>query len=219
MKLSYNYLTENVDLDISKLCVLIIENIDEYRNLINSLYLGSYLIDLYENEEKLDIKYIEFIEDIYFFDFNNRKIINYIDKEICKLMSDEFFISKTINTKQILKEYFDEIMYETELPLDFEYEIENTNLIKSISVRVKEEWNSAIEKIIDYFELIVNLKNTKVFITKNIELYLSDKELELLIEYLNKRELILLDIERIYNKKDIKNVQKILFDEDMCRII
>lgn len=219
MNLKYYLLNEPYEINSGEIMSLIIENLDEYRKLVESLYANNYLFKLYDNEEVMD-KNIFFISDIYFLDFNDRKIKNLILNKVEDIMDDEYNITNTLKIKNDLFLYFDNIFFECNIPVNIDQLITNKNILKSITWNVIKDEINPIENLMNYLDILIELLNIKVVVTKNADLNFNEKEYECLIDYLKIKELSFITIERQYIKtRDLKNRKILLFDEDLCRVI
>ncbi|WP_300409061.1 type II-A CRISPR-associated protein Csn2 [Lagierella sp.] len=220
MNISNYLLNEQLVVHRGEMVTLIIENLNEYRKIINSCYLEDFLIEFYEKEEIIPIKKIEFISDIYNMDFGDRKIINLINNRISKIMDDEFNDYKTVNIKNEILNYFSEIILQLDVDIELSSEIKNREFLKSINWKICDCFDTELEKLINYIDIMIELKDLDIIVTKNAELFLSSEEIKKLINHLKIKKIIFLNIERRHTNFNVINGRNVvLFDEDLCRVL
>lgn len=220
MNLCFELLTERVEIKQGQICILTIENTDEYRHVVQGLIHGNLLVEFYSDNELLENKYIEFIPNIYQLDMNEKKVVTRILKHLESYMKDDWHLPETMKMQQALAEYLENIIFDSGIPLEISDEIDLQTLLKASGIKVREESESFLENFINYLELILNFTDTKVFIFVNLLLFITEMEFAELINFIKQQNLIILDIERS-NILPLPHPDKVdlLFDDDLCRVL
>lgn len=220
MNLCFELLTERVEIKQGQICILTIENTDEYRHVVQGLIHGNLLVEFYSDNELLENKYIEFIPNIYQLDMNEKKVVTRILKHLESYMKDDWHLPETMKMQQALAEYLENIIFDSGIPLEISDEIDLQTLLKASGIKVREESESFLENFINYLELILNFTDTKVFIFVNLLLFITEMEFAELINFFKQQNLIILDIERS-NILPLPHPDKVdlLFDDDLCRVL
>lgn len=214
MKLVYNLLTCPINLKLGDFWNIIIENTREFRYVVENLENKS--IQIFHKD--IETKNFLIIENLFFLDFNDRKILNALYKNLIRYSKDELNILKTLEINGKLRLYLEELIDEINYPLDLNVEFDLNNIFKAYGLSVRKEYESFIEKIVDYIRLNNEILSLNIFITINLNQILTEDELIELIEFLRINEILLINFDRIYIKRDcIKN--QILIDDDLCRIL
>ncbi|MFM1525714.1 MULTISPECIES: type II-A CRISPR-associated protein Csn2 [Helcococcus] len=215
MNLVYNLLNEPYLLDYGNFYNITIENLHEFRKVIEGIKNNEY-INIYE-EEKI-INNFEFIENITTFNFEDKKIINKIIKDLFLLSKSEIFLDKYYQNNIMLKNFISDLIFEYEIPLEIEDELDFTYILKSFGIKINNEYSSYIENLINYLKLYLEVFGVDIFIFINLTQFLSDEEFNILFDFLVKNDILIINYDKIYtNNKIIKN--QILFDNDLCRIL
>lgn len=220
MNLCFELLTERVEIKQGQICILTIENTDEYRHVVQGLIHGNLLVEFYSDNQLLENKYIEFIPNIYQLDMNEKKVVTRILKHLESYMKDDWHLPETMKMQQALAEYLENIIFDSGIPLEISDEIDLQTLLKASGIKVREESESFLENFINYLELILNFTDTKVFIFVNLLLFITEMEFAELINFFKQQNLIILDIERS-NILPLPHPDKVdlLFDDDLCRVL
>ncbi|MFM1553022.1 type II-A CRISPR-associated protein Csn2 [Helcococcus ovis] len=215
MNLVYNLLNEPYLLDYGNFYNITIENLHEFRKVIEGIKNNEY-INIYE-EEKI-INNFEFIENITTFNFEDKKIINKIIKDLFLLSKSEIFLDKYYQNNIMLKNLISDLIFEYEIPLEIDDEVDFTYILKSFGIKINNEYSSYIENLINYLKLYLEVFGVDIFIFINLTQFLSNEEFNLLFDFIMKNNILIINYDKIYmNNKIIKN--QILFDNDLCRIL
>ncbi len=215
MNLVYNLLNEPYIINYGNFYNITIENLYEFRKVIEGIKNNEY-INIYE-EEKI-INNFEFIENITTFNFEDKKIINKIIKDLFLLSKSEMFLDKYYQNNIMLKNFISDLIFEYEIPLEIEDKLDFTYILKSFGIKINNEYSSYIENLINYLKLYLEVFGVDIFIFINLTQFLSDEEFNILFDFLMKNDILIINYDKIYtNNKIIKN--QILFDNDLCRIL
>lgn len=215
MNLVYNLLNEPFVIDYGDFYNITIENIKEFRKVIDGIKNKEY-IKIYDGERVIDK--FEFIENIFTLDFQDKKIINKIIKDLVCLSKDDRFIESYYKNNLILNNFISDLIFEYEIPLIISDEIDLSIILKSIGIKINNDADSFIENLINYMKVYLEVFKIDIFIFINLTQFLNEREILLLVDFLRKNKILLINYDKIYmNSKIIKN--QILFDDDLCRIL
>lgn len=220
MNLSYEVLSEPVELQAGHFCCLTIENTIEFRRIVEDLLDEKSRLMFFDENQQLDNKYIEVIDDIYRIDLNDKRIISKVMKNLETRMNDETMFVETLNLIEKINEFTSMLIFESDLPLEFDEEFNKQTFFKAIGIRVRDDSASFLEHILEYLSLLLKFANIKIFAFINLQLYLDENELTELINFAVQEELIIVDIERVKINLSLNNrLVDILIDSDLCRVL
>ena len=120
MNLSYEVLSEPVELQAGHFCCLTIENTIEFRRIVEDLLDEKSRLMFFDENQQLDNKYIEVIDDIYRIDLNDKRIISKVMKNLETRMNDETMFVETLNLIEKINEFTSMLIFELDLPLQQE---------------------------------------------------------------------------------------------------
>ncbi len=195
-----------------------IETSDEYIRCMeienkNYFYRLVYLLNnYYENKDsndeltlidKFDYK---LVTDYFNININDKKMLNAVFKFV-KENVDEASYDKLLKAYQKIHTLFKTAIYDIDIPITTEEEINMDNIIKLMGIKVKEE-EGILKNLLILIELIRELKNYDMLILINLKQYLTNEELQELYKYAiyNKVTILLIDnscygIAKKYEKK------------------
>lgn len=186
---------------------------------INSLCCNQeskeYMV-LLDEEKELDFaKNVYFIFDILNIDFNDRKILNKLYSNIKISLDSDSEIRNKIEV------YFRDVFNLLDLtlvdfPFEFTYktELEVEDLLKLYGIRLYNEGQSFMEKILYLIDLISLLDLCKVLIFCNMKSFFTDSQIEEIYKHIIHNKLNVLLIEGIIKEKTLKYEKKIRIDLD-----
>jgi len=221
MKLNIPFIEKNIELNKNYFYSIIYENIEDYRNFLDHLVQciegEEEFISLYKDEDKLEIsKSIYFVESLYNLELDDKKIQNYVYKDINKYLSQDKKIEFQELNNQII-EYIRSVTYDYKVPLDLDEEIDLPSLFKVYSLKVEEDKSNYLTMIINKIKCISLLFNINVFVLNNIHLYLSSEEISLFFKEMNRLEIYIINITAF--RSDFNEYERaILIDNDKCEI-
>lgn len=158
---------------------------------------------------------VSMISNINKIEFNSRIINAFIIKELTDYISfnnvDDFLlIEKTISS---LIEGF---IVDSGLDLDYDDCIKSQNIAKMLSLKINEEHNSLVEKVLSYLSLVVKLSTIKVFIILFAKEFLTSDDITSIYNFCidNNVRLLLIEGNDQYLLGDQE--KRIIIDEDLC---
>ena len=209
------------DFNNNKNIILVIKNKKYIYLLVNSLLNedidNKYLLIIDDNnKQQNNDDYIEFIPSIFLLNFNSKKNLTIINKQIKNQYKTS--IKETI---EIIYTYLLDL--QKNICIDFDIElISNIDLIeddilKLINFEIKDKYDSILDKIINYMKIINQLRKIKIFIFLNLSVYLNKEEIKLLLKESKYYDFKIILIENNEEIIDLFDAKRIL-DEDLCLI-
>ncbi len=186
---------------------------------INSLCCNQeskeYMI-LLDEEKELDFaKNVYFIFDILNIDFNDRKILNKLYSSIKSSLDSESEIRDKIEI--YFRDVFnllDSILLEFPFEFTYKTELEVEELFKLYGIRLYNEGQSFMEKILYLIDLISLLDLCKVLIFCNMKSFFTDRQIEEIYKHIIHNRLNVLLVEGAITEKTLQYEKKIRIDLD-----
>ena len=195
MNIKYDLLNEPFFIDYGDICNITIENKIEYRRIIENIY-NQEKIELYD-DEKLITKY-KVIENSAILDFADKKITTKIIKDLIEIISDE-----TLDYPYML-EIGDEINFES--------------LLKVVPIKPSVDYTDFLDKFVSFLDIYQNVLKIDVFYTINLLQYFTEEELKELSDYIKIKNICIINYDNILVDSNYIS-KKLLFDNDLCRVI
>lgn len=159
----------------------------------------------------------ELIMSIFDLEINQRKMLNALYDELASEINDtELWADwREMNSKLegILNKAIDSTGY------DISYgELELKSLFKALEVKFRENEESYVDYLLEYLQLMSDVRSINIFILVNITSFLEIKEIEYLYEqaFYKKYHLLLLDVQDLCVDREVE--RKIIIDKDYCVI-
>lgn len=124
-----------------------------------------------------------------------------------------------IRSQELLAQ-IEAFVYDLSFECDCELEFSKINipsLLKSIGVTVKEEYDSLIEKIVDYMQMLCGFMGDMLFVTVNMRSYFTDGEISLFSDTVIGHKINVLMIEN-QEYPLLQQEKRIIIDKDICII-
>lgn len=209
------------DFNNNKNIILVIKNKKYIYLLVNSLLNedidNKYLLIIDDNnKQQNNDDFIEFIPSIFLLNFNSKKNLTIINKQI-----KNQYKTRIKETIEIIYTYLLDL--QKNICIDFDIElISNIDLIeddilKLINFEIKDKYDSILDKIINYMKIINQLRKIKIFIFLNLSVYLNKEEIKLLLKESKYYDFKIILIENNEEIIDLFDTKRIL-DEDLCLI-
>lgn len=209
------------DFNNNKNIILVIKNKKYLYLLVNSLLNedieNKYLLIIDDNnKQQNNDDFIEFIPSIFLLNFNSKKNLTIINKQI-----KNQYKTRIKETIEIIYTYLLDL--QKNICIDFDIElISNIDLIeddilKLINFEIKDKYDSILDKIINYMKIINQLRKIKIFIFLNLSIYLNKEEIKLLLKESKYYDFKIILIENNEEIIDLFDTKRIL-DDDLCLI-
>lgn len=202
--------------------VLEIEDKALFANIVQSINSlcynqesGEYMVLLDEGKEIDFAKNVYFIFDILNIDFNDRKILNKLYSRIKSSLDSESEIRDKIEI--YFRDVFnllDSILLEFPFEFTYKTELEVEELFKLYGIRLYNEGQSFMEKILYLIDLISLLDLCKVLIFCNMKSFFTDRQIEEIYKHIIHSRLNVLLVEGVTTEKSLQYEKKIRIDLD-----
>ena len=224
MKIINNNWQRQLVLEDNLIHTIVFEKKKYYRENILELirqhkgYEGSFILSNNNKEVSFD-KNSYFISDLFNIDINNKKIISKVYGELLKNVVEDIVEYNKITSH--IREYFEILVFNNNLDLEYNDEIEANSLLKLGDFKIQFEESNYLEKLIKFLKVLVELCNIKVVFIVGLYRVFSVKEVEKIYKEvcLNKINIINIESEQQKIKKsDCYNEKVYIFDQDNCEI-
>ncbi len=200
---------------------LVIENpmvmTEVVEGLIQAYEGNSSEFVLSDNLIELSIgKNAELITDVFHIEFNDRKILTKLYLELAETGQTFSSQIKTINS-EILSFLEDAISHTSYDLLSYELELDISKLLKIYDVKIKPEYGTLAEKIIEYSKLVRQLLKKNILIVLNLREFLTAEEVNDVLQMICYQHMYVLLIDhKEYTFKEGERVY--IIDNDKCII-
>lgn len=173
---------------------------------------------LSHGEKELNFaKSVEVIFDVFSVDCNDKRILNKLYAQLEQLAYGEQFFVQTQELTQRLHSYIMDLEQETEYILNMDQMLNLPTVLKSLGVSFETVEVDFFERLVRYIKLMGNILNKKLFILVNARSFLSDSQIEMLIQEIKYQDIKILFIES--SMKDcILGMHRCIIDKDNCVI-
>ena len=201
--------------------VLVIENKQFFRNLLSDIcrqvdgFEGETVLS--NNEKQIDFaKNAEIIDSYLTFTINRKNLLTKIVSSLEKEAVSESMYIKSAEIINNIEQYM--ISLCESFACDLEYsKISIPNLLKMAGITIRDEYNSMLERIIDYMELVREFDRDKLFLFVNLKTYFSDEEILPFYETVIGHGFNVFLIESTMSDL-IEYERRTIIDKDLCEI-
>lgn len=173
---------------------------------------------LSENNKELDLaKKADMVINPFSVDVNSRKILNKLYQELTGLSREEQMYTKTLELFRYIQEYMLDLEQCTSYILEFDQEIDIAALLKAVNVHYEVKDVDFLEKIVQYIKIMVAVAGTKLFVIVNLRSYLTDLQMQNLIQECEYQDIKILFIEN-QQRSCMKGGKRYIIDIDKCEI-
>lgn len=182
MKLAYHLLSSPIKINEESVNILVIENQKIFSEILTDLSnqmnktKGNVVLS-YDNTPIEISKNMEVITEFIPFELNKRSILSKLLKRVDTIAQNEVFFMKTKELSSQISEYAQLLADEIEFDIDFLHEYEVSCILKAINFKLRDDYASISEKIIDYMLLVREFENDKCFVLVNFRNYVSNSEI------------------------------------------
>jgi CRISPR-associated protein Csn2 len=222
MKLYYAPCELEISFDIGQISAISIENVNSWRNFIESLweqangYVGNIFITDKDKEVKVD-KDVSVIFNPFSLDVNEKKIISKLYSEMKTITEQELYVQKTELNSGIVN-LLDEINSRISYPIEFSLELDILQLFKIYNVKINMQDSSLIERISNYVKLAHQILGIKLFVFVHLKQYLSEEEWGYFNEMISYEQVAVLLLENSVLKSEALKEKWWILDADNCII-
>ena len=222
MKLAHPDINRVFDLNGDAIPVLVIERPEEYTKLLLELMEQVAGLDgkfvLSKNSQIFDIRRnVEIVESIFAVELNQRnlvsKLYSAVEEKIHQGEADKHYNKM----REELLLFLANLELDIEAEIEFEHEINISQLLKSVQLRFNDDFHSMPEKILNYTLLVRELLGDRVFVFINLKTFLGAEELRLLYNEFSARKIKVFLFEHTVGAK-LPNEEITIIDDELCEI-
>lgn len=202
MKINFPILDEPIE--ISGGTILAVENVTVFSNLVRQLYSYTEESELKLFDKKLkSLKESELllVTDILGFDVNSSSMLKLIHADLESQLNEKPEVKSMIeNLADTIAELIAYECLENELDLEYD-EITVLELIKALGVKIETQSDTIFEKCFEILQIYNYLSKKKLLIFVNSGAYLTQNEMERLMEYikLSNQKVLFLELRKLYD--------------------
>lgn len=223
MKMVYEPFEYPIVFEENKVNVVCIERPECFRQFIEDLQEqiqeeeGKFVLSA-DGEELPLKKYVCVITDIFNLEFNERKVLNRIYEELDQYAASEEMYLQTCELQTHLFKFLENLVQATDYPLSYSQEVDLTDLYKAVELEVQTEYESLLEKIMDYMDLMVQIFHIHCLVFVNLKSFLRTEELEDLYKAAAYKKVHLLLLENRAGEEQNERERWFIWDKDLCEI-
>lgn len=221
MKLAHFDLESVFDIKPGEINILVVEAEDQFYKYQKEIYMQCQGEDggfcLFEGDKDLSFdKQALLIKDYFFFDLNDKKLINKLYASLSEITLNSFE-EKYWQIKEMIKILFAELDAESECSIDYEEENGIINLMKAFGVHVKTE-DSLLGNLSAYIKLnTFYLKKRCVFLV-NLKTVLTEAAVKMFYHEMALNEISVFLLENTLKTK-LEGEKITIIDRDLCEIV
>lgn len=219
MKFVCGFFDDVIEFEENKVHSLVIENQSVMRELIRDIktqmlgFDGSAVLSV--DNKPCDMKtHCEVLSSFVDFDINKKSLLNKIigSFEKTALGAEHYYQSQQLLSS--IENYIEDISFGFDCELDCT-KLSVSNLLKSIGIEIKNEYESDLERMIDYFLLVREFETDKLFILLNMRAFFDDYETELFVKTVKDHKINVLLIDNMEYGL-LPEEKRIVIDKDIC---
>ena len=219
MKLAHFELEQPIEFEQEKIISWVIEDSQTFwkfsKELINQIngISGKFVLSNDLKTLKLESD-AQIITSLFDVDFSSKKITNLISKRLLRTVAEDEYLIKFNEIAKDIKFFLEEVVSDADLPVEIG-DFEQDDLIKLANIKASES-NLFFENLVNYLELVLNLLCPKLLVLVNIKQYLNVKQLEDFKKFLMYQDVSVLFLDYMFSN-NIKCDSKTYFlDKDLC---
>ena len=222
MKLTYSDLNFELQLSCESPTILIIENKSLFSKISADLWGQSCgtpgdIILSQNNEQLKPEKVSTVIINPFSINYNEKRILTAVYKEFCDIANDIYF-EKTAELNSKIISLLDSIEKSVDSPVIYDIELDFKNLLKVYNVRIDDQNDNFLDRIVSYIKLLHRICNIQLFIFLNLKSFFTEDQLIALYKETLYENVILLDIEGYDSNYHLTQENYVIIDKDLCII-
>ncbi|MBQ9715437.1 MAG: type II-A CRISPR-associated protein Csn2 [Clostridia bacterium] len=220
-----NYKIENpLTVDDGQVQLLVIESPSEFFSVVSELQNqldgedGDFVFK--QNDKDVSFNKIGFlVTDLFNVDLNDKKLQNLLYKQIEKeFASDEDLFVQFNEINACVLTFLQNLSFRLPLAIEFD-ELSLQGVLKETVLKVQKTYDTFLEKIICFINLLVALKNIRLMVFVNLKSVLNDDDMQALYAHCQNEKVGLLLIESTQPKTRLKGEHMTIITSDLCEIV
>ena len=202
--------------------ILVVENADEFYNIVSELYNqfdgedGNFVFKLKDEVVSAEKNGI-MICNPFHFDYNDKKIISLLYKVLEKESLGDALPQYNEVVSSMIK-YLEEISSNVPFKLSYN-EPQPAEIMKVCGLKIESSYDTLLEKIICFINALIELKKCEFFVFVNLKSVLSDEKLLNLYSHCKNEKVGLLLIESSIIRNLLPEERAVVITEDLCEIL
>ena len=157
------------------------------------------------------------LSDFFHFDLNDKKLLNLLYKKLEQLSYGDLIHDYNTSNAHLVT-YLENLAYHIPFSLEYE-EPQPADYFKSSGIRFAQNYDTLLEKIICYINILLELKPFEFLIFVNLKSILDDDSLSQLYSHCEREKVGLLLIEDCKRRELIASERALIITEDLCEIL
>lgn len=219
MILCHPHIETAIDFTIHKVNTLVIENPKFFRSIILGLHdqlsglSGDFVLS--ENGKELNLGALtEIIDNCISLSINSKALLGKIASAMEQLAYSEDFYLETSNMLHHVEQYINDLSFRLDCDVQCSHQA-IAGRLKASGLIIREEYESHLEKIVDYMELAREFNGRNLFIFINMRTFFSNNEIgEFFATILSHNYNVLL-VDGV-STNILKDEERITIDADLC---
>ncbi len=170
-----------------------------------------------EDQEFAINKSVEIILNPLQLEENQKRIMNAFLQSLGKTATNETYWKKGQELNDMIQAFFAQLEMEYPFEYHIKTEIDFPALAKTMGIRINIEYDSYLERLLQFCILSENMLHTRVFVSFHLHEYFNDKEITKFYQEVLYRKWNVLLVESSVRKR-ISNEKFYIIDEDNCEI-
>lgn len=171
-----------------------------------------------ENKLAKPDKYGDLLTDLFSFEMNNKRMLNLLYKKAEESYQSGAGIVKLNEITTDIMSFFKDTFFDFPFLLDYD-EVSFSDLLKACSVRFTDSYDTLLERILCYINILVELKNLKFMVFVNLKSVLRDEELICLYRHCRNEKIALLLLESGKIRPLLPEEKAVIITQDLCEIL
>ena len=220
MMLACDFIKEPIEFSENKINILIIENQQLFRNVVQNFINQSEGRDeKYILSEGLDI--IEFskkgivISDVFNIDFSSKKLLSKLNQHICENFTDSEKLYKLFS-------FLNETAFDAVSSVDYDLqfnEIENfESIVKIFDFHIDNDEMGLPEKVIEFMKIQRAFFKKELFVFVNLKSCFSKEETQNFYKWISYNKFKVIFLESFQREKVDEKEKNIIIDKDLSEI-
>lgn len=219
MILCHPHIETAIDFTIHKVNTLVIENPKFFRLIILGLHdqlsglSGDFVLS--ENGKELNLGALtEIIDNCICLNMNSKALLGKIASAMEQLAYSEDFYLETSNMLHHVEQYINDLSFRLDCDIQCSHHA-IAGLLKASGLIIREEYESHLEKLVDYMELAREFNGRNLFIFVNMRTFFNDDEIGEFFTTVLAHNYNVLLIDGV-SAKILKEEKRITIDADLC---
>lgn len=219
MILCHPHIETAIDLTIHKVNTLVIENPKFFRSVILGLHdqlsglSGDFVLS--ESGKELNLGALtEIIDNCICLNMNSKALVGKISAAMEQLAYSEDFYLETANMLHHVEQYINDLSFRLDCDVQCSHHT-IAGLLKASGLIIREEYESHLEKIVDYMELAREFNGHSLFIFVNMRTFFSNNEIGEFFDTVLAHNYNVLLVDGV-STNILKEEKRITIDADLC---